>query len=70
MGVGGAMSRTAVNSSCNVRSPLSGFITSAVVLVSIFELMGVLYWIPKATLAAIVITAVSYDIEADTSKLT
>ena len=58
MGVGGAMSRTAVNSSCNVKSPLSGFITSAVVLVSIFELMGVLYWIPKATLSAIVITAV------------
>ena len=58
MGVGGAMSRTAVNSSCNVKSPLSGFVTSAVVLVSIFELMGVLYWIPKATLAAIVITAV------------
>ena len=58
MGVGGAMSRTAVNSSCNVKSPLSGFITTAVVLVSIFELMGVLYWIPKATLSAIVITAV------------
>lgn len=58
MGVGGAMSRTAVNSSCNVKSPLSGFITTAVVLISIFELMGVLYWIPKATLAAIVITAV------------
>jgi solute carrier family 26 (sodium-independent sulfate anion transporter), member 11 len=58
MGVGGAMSRTAVNSSCNVKSPLSGFVTTAVVLVSIFELMGVLYWIPKATLAAIVITAV------------
>lgn len=58
MGVGGAMSRTAVNSSCNVKSPLSGFLTTAVVLISIFELMGVLYWIPKATLAAIVITAV------------
>ena len=58
MGVGGAMSRTAVNSSCNVKSPLSGFVTTAVVLVSIFELMGVLYWIPKATLSAIVITAV------------
>ena len=58
MGVGGAMSRTAVNSSCKVRSPLSGFVTSATVLVCIYELTGTLYWIPKATLAAIVITAI------------
>ncbi|KAK4233507.1 sulfate transporter family-domain-containing protein [Achaetomium macrosporum] len=58
IGVGGAMSRTAVNSACNVRSPLSGFVTTAVVLVSIFKLVGTLYWIPKATLAAIIICAV------------
>ncbi|KAF5018736.1 hypothetical protein F66182_9271 [Fusarium sp. NRRL 66182] len=58
MGVGGAMSRTAVNSSCNVRSPLSGVVTMAVVLVCVYELVGTLYWIPKSTLAAIIITAV------------
>ena len=58
MGVGGAMSRTAVNSSCQVKSPLSGFVTTAVILVSIYKLVGTLYWIPKATLAAIIITAV------------
>lgn len=58
MGVGGAISRTAVNSACNVKSPLSGIVTTAVVLVSIFKLVGTLYWIPKATLAAIIITAV------------
>ena len=58
MGVGGAMSRTAVNSACKVRSPLSGFVTTAVVLVCIYELSQTLYWIPSATLAAIVITAV------------
>lgn len=58
MGVGGAMSRTAVNSSCKVKSPLSHIVTSAVVLVCIYELTGALYWIPKATLAAIVITAI------------
>lgn len=58
MGVGGAMSRTAVNSSCKVRSPLSGFVTTAAVLIAIYELAGALYWIPKATLAAIVITAI------------
>ncbi|KAM0268538.1 hypothetical protein ACHAQH_009962 [Verticillium albo-atrum] len=58
MGVGGAMSRTAVNSSCNVKSPLSGLITMAVVLICVYELVGTLFWIPKATLAAIIITAV------------
>ncbi|KAH6844922.1 sulfate transporter family-domain-containing protein [Chaetomium sp. MPI-CAGE-AT-0009] len=57
IGVGGAMSRTAVNSACNVKSPLSGVVTTAVVLVCIFELTGALYWVPKATLAAIIITA-------------
>lgn len=58
MGVGGAMSRTSVNSTCKVKSPLSGIVTTAVVLVSIFKLSGALYWVPKSTLAAIIITAV------------
>lgn len=58
MGVGGAMSRTAVNAQCNVRSPLSGFVTTAAVLLCLYELTDALYWIPKATLAAIVITAI------------
>jgi solute carrier family 26 (sodium-independent sulfate anion transporter), member 11 len=58
MGVGGAMSRTSVNSSCKVKSPLSGFVTTAIILVSIYKLVGLLYWIPKAALAAIIICAV------------
>lgn len=58
MGVGGAMSRTSVNSACKVKSPLSGIVTMAVVLVCIYKLSGALYWVPKATLAAIIITAV------------
>ncbi|TKA81086.1 hypothetical protein B0A55_02547 [Friedmanniomyces simplex] len=59
MGVGGAMSRTSVNSMCKVKSPLSGLVTTAVILVCIFKLSGALYWIPKATLSAIIITAVA-----------
>lgn len=58
MGVGGAMSRTSVNSQCKVKSPLSGIVTTAVILICIYFLTGVLYWIPKATLAAIIISAV------------
>lgn len=52
------MSRTSVNSTCKVKSPLSGFVTTAVILICIYELVGTLYWIPKATLAAIIICAV------------
>lgn len=56
--VGGAMSRTAVNSECGVRSPLGGIFTSAFILLTLYKLAGVLFWIPKATLAAIIIMAV------------
>lgn len=58
MPVGAAMSRTAVNSDAGVKSPLSGLFTSIVVLLGIYKMSGALYWIPKATLAAIIITAV------------
>lgn len=58
MAVGGAMSRTAVNSSTGVRSPAYAIVAGGVVVLSIFELSPALFWIPKATLAAIVVTAV------------
>jgi sodium-independent sulfate anion transporter 11 len=58
MSVGGAMSRTAVNSESGVKSPTYGLIAGSVVILSIFKLSPALYWIPKATLAAIIVTAV------------
>src|SRR5207248_3264250 len=58
MAVGGAMSRTAVNSASGVKSPAFGIIAGGVVILSIFELSPALFWIPKATLAAIVVVAV------------
>ena len=58
MAVGGAASRTAVNSESGVKSPLSGIVTSAAVLASIFFLTNALFWIPKATLSAVIIVAV------------
>lgn len=70
MGVGGAMSRTSVNSSCKVKSPLSGLVTTAIILVCIYELVGTLYWIPKATLAGIIICAVWPLIVSISSTLT
>jgi sodium-independent sulfate anion transporter 11 len=58
MAVGGAMSRTAVNSDSGVKSPAYGIVAGGVVILSIFKLSPALYWIPKATLAAIIVTAV------------
>lgn len=56
MPVGGAMSRTAVNSECNVRSPLNGVITAGFILLTIYVFSPALYWLPKATLAAIIVS--------------
>ena len=61
--VGGAMSRTAVNSESGVRSPLGGALTAGFVLFATFKLSPVLFWIPKATLSAIIIQAVWHIID-------
>lgn len=58
MPVGGTLSRTAVNSESGVKSPLGGIFTSAIVLLGIFPLNGALFWIPKATLSAIIVVVV------------
>lgn len=60
MPVGGAMSRTAVNSECRVRSPLSGLVTSAFILLTLFVFSPALYWLPKSTLAAIIVSAFAH----------
>lgn len=53
---GGAMSRTAVNSECNVRSPLNFLFTAGWIILTLYELAPALYWIPKATLSAIIVS--------------
>ncbi|KAI0009973.1 sulfate transporter 4.1 [Xylariaceae sp. FL0662B] len=58
MPVGGAMSRTAVNSECNVRSPLNGVVTAGFIILTLYAFSPALYWLPKSTLAAIIIMAV------------
>ncbi|KAF6839676.1 sulfate permease [Colletotrichum musicola] len=62
MSVGGAMSRTAVNSECGVKSPLSGAFTAGFIILTLYKLSGALFWIPKATLSAIIIMAVIHII--------
>ncbi|KAK0391910.1 hypothetical protein NLU13_1408 [Sarocladium strictum] len=58
MTTGAAMSRTAVNSECGVKSPVNFLFTAAWIVLTLYELSPALYWIPKATLSAIIIMAV------------
>ncbi|KAJ0050433.1 hypothetical protein NL108_003654, partial [Boleophthalmus pectinirostris] len=51
--------RTAVNSQTGVCTPAGGIITSTVVLLSLAFLMPAFYYIPKASLAAVIICAVT-----------
>lgn len=55
---GGAMSRTAVNSECNVKSPLNFLLTAGFIILTLYELAPALYWIPKATLSAIIVSII------------
>ncbi|XP_076001866.1 sodium-independent sulfate anion transporter isoform X2 [Genypterus blacodes] len=57
--VTGSFGRTAVNSQTGVCSPAGGIITSVIVLLSLEFLMPAFYYIPKASLAAVIICAVA-----------
>lgn len=57
--VTGSFGRTAVNSQSGVCTPAGGIITSVIVLLSLAFVMPAFYYIPKASLAAVVICAVA-----------
>ena len=54
----GSFSRTAVKSKAGVRTPFAGVITALVVLLAIYALPAVFYYIPNASLAAVIVHAV------------
>jgi len=54
----GSFSRTAIQSKAGVRTPFAGVITAAVVLLAIYALPAVFYFVPNASLAAVIIHAV------------
>ena len=54
----GSFSRSALKAKCGVRTPLAGIFTGAVVLLALYCLTGTFYWIPNATLSAVIIHAV------------
>ena len=55
----GSFSRSAIQSQSDVATPMAGLFTGCFVLVSVFFLTPVFVFVPKATLAAIIIVAVS-----------
>ncbi|NXU52555.1 S2611 protein, partial [Turnix velox] len=56
--VTGSFGRTAVNAQSGVCTPAGGLVTGALVLLSLAYLTSLFYYIPKAALAAVIISAV------------
>ncbi|KAI0843967.1 sulfate permease [Daldinia vernicosa] len=54
----GSFSRTAIKAKCGVRTPFAGVITAVVVLLALYALTAVFWYIPQASLAAVIIHAV------------
>merc|ERR1712226_137344 len=56
----GSFSRTAVNSQCNVATPLGGLFTSIVVFSALLFLSPLFQYIPEASLAALIIASIIF----------
>lgn len=55
----GSFSRSALKAKCNVKTPLSGIFSGACVLLALYCLTSAFFFIPSATLSAVIIHAVS-----------
>ncbi|XP_011502218.1 PREDICTED: sodium-independent sulfate anion transporter [Ceratosolen solmsi marchali] len=69
MPVTGSFSRSAVNHASGVKTPMSGLYTGLLILLALTLLTPYFYFIPKASLAAVIICAVIYMIEYEVVKL-
>lgn len=63
MPVTGSFSRTAVNSSSGVKTTFGGVFTGALVILALAVLVPACAYIPKATLSAVIISAVIFMVE-------
>ncbi|ODN03451.1 Sodium-independent sulfate anion transporter [Orchesella cincta] len=61
--ISGSFSRSAVNEASGVRSPMGGLFTGILVLLSLGFLTPSFYYIPKSSLAAVIIAAVMFMVE-------
>ncbi|XP_057324323.1 sodium-independent sulfate anion transporter-like [Microplitis mediator] len=69
MPVTGSFSRSAVNHASGVKTPMSGLYTGLLIILALSLLTPYFYFIPKASLAAVIISAVIYMIEYEVVKL-
>ncbi|XP_066153394.1 sodium-independent sulfate anion transporter-like isoform X2 [Euwallacea fornicatus] len=56
----GSFTRTALNNASGVRTPASGLITSILVIAALTLLTGIFKYIPKSTLAAVIMVSMYY----------
>ncbi|XP_037945077.1 sodium-independent sulfate anion transporter [Teleopsis dalmanni] len=63
MPITGSFTRTAINNSSGVKTQFGGLVTGGLVLLALSFLTNTFYYIPKATLAAIIIAAMIFMIE-------
>lgn len=61
----GSFTRSAVNNASGVRTTLGGIVTGSLVLLSLGLLTQTFYYIPKAVLAAVIISAVIAMVEVE-----
>lgn len=61
--VTGGLSRSAVNNSSGVKSPLGGLYTGLLVIVALLFFTQYFFYIPKSALAAVIIAAVVFMVE-------
>ncbi|KAK7576133.1 hypothetical protein V9T40_012419 [Parthenolecanium corni] len=64
----GSLSRSAVNNSSGVRTPFGGFYTGIIVILSLLFFTPYFVYIPKASLAAVIIAAVVFMVEVRVVK--
>ncbi|KAJ8667345.1 hypothetical protein QAD02_009007 [Eretmocerus hayati] len=69
MPVTGSFSRSAVNHASGVKTPMGGLYTGLLIILALTLLTPYFYFIPKASLAAVIICAVIYMIEYEVVKL-
>ncbi|KAF4518518.1 hypothetical protein B566_EDAN004262 [Ephemera danica] len=68
MPVSGSFSRSAVSNASGIRSPLAGLYTGVMVLLSLSLLTPYFYYIPRATLASVIICAVVFLVDLSVLK--
>ncbi|XP_066159241.1 sodium-independent sulfate anion transporter-like isoform X1 [Euwallacea fornicatus] len=64
----GSLSRSAVNNASGVKTPLGGLYTGVLVICALLFFTPYFYYIPKATLAAVIIAAVVFMVEVKVVK--